>query len=132
MSYPSAYRHLEEMGVTLEDASDDQLHKAYIKAFQEDLPLGWKRVNELVAKLREQIKSGADRAMLTLDPGSPEGQQFSRLLGFDIPRKILERHFGVFFGIYNCCKGAAAEDEKSLKMSIREQLEAQHPQFVDC
>ena len=70
--------------------------------------------------------------MLSLDPNSPEGRQFTRLLGADISRQALEKHFGVAFGFYNCCTGVVAGDREKLSMTVREQIEVQHPDFVDC
>lgn len=128
MSYPSIHQHLESQGATVETASDKQLRQAFISAFQTDLPLGYTRVNELVEKMRDR----KDRAMLTLDPNSEEGKQFARLMAPDIPREILEDHFDCAFGFYNCCKGVAAPGRDGLNMSLKEQINAQHPNFVDC
>ncbi len=128
MSYPSINRHLETMGTTVDTATDDQLQAAFIAAFKEDLPLGWNKVSELVEKLKEK----GERVMISLAPNSEEGKQYARLLGPDIPRQVLERHFDVNFGFYNCCGGVAAEDKDKLKLTMREQIEAQHPNFVDC
>ena len=128
MSYPSIHKHLESQGVTLDSANDEHLQNAFIGAFKEDLPLGWAKVEELVAKLQEK----GDRVMLSLAPNSDEGKQYARLLGPDIPRKVLAKHFGVAFGFYNCCAGLAGDDETKLQMTMREQIEAQHPNFVDC
>jgi hypothetical protein len=36
------------------------------------------------------------------------------------------------FSSYNCCKGVAALTKDDLKMTVRERIEAQHPNFVDC
>ena len=129
MSYPSIHAQLEKQGATIETATDDQIQTAFIGAFQEDLPLGFAKVEELVSKLHDSDK---DRAMLSLDPNSPEGQQYARLLGPDIPRQVLEQHFGVAFGFYNCCSGLISGDKSNLNMSMREQIEVQHPNFVDC
>jgi hypothetical protein len=128
MSYPSIHRHLEAEGVSADMASDEQLGRAFIGAFHTDLPLGYAKVKELVEKMRDR----QDRAMLTLDPNSDEGAQFARLLAPDIPRKVLEDHFGCAFGFYNCCKGVAAPGREGLHMTLREQVDAQHPSFVDC
>jgi len=128
MSYPSVNKHLEAQGATLETASDAQMVSAFLAAFREDLPLGMTRVDELVSK----TKSTGQRAMVTLNPNSDEGKQFSRLLGADIARQVLELHHGVSFGFYNCCKGMAAPTRDALEMTLREQIEAQHPHFVDC
>lgn len=128
MSYPSINRHLETRCISLETASDAELAQAFIAAFREDLPLGMVRVDELV----EKLDGTGSRAMVTLDPNSDEGKQFARLLGPDIPRRVLEDHYGVAFGFYNCCKGVTARKRGDLKMTLREQIEAQHPSFVDC
>ncbi len=128
MSYPSINKHVDAQGVTLDSATDAQLSAAFVAAFREDLPLGMAHVDALVEKLEET----GDRAMLTLDPNSEEGKQFARLLGPDIPRRVLEDHHGVAFGFYNCCKGVTARQRDGLAMTLREQIEAQHPNFVDC
>jgi len=128
MSYPSINHHLEIQGTTVDTATEAQMAAAFLSAFREDLPLGMSRVDELVGKLNDT----GSRAMLTLDPNSDEGKQFARLLGPDIPRQVLEDHFGVSFGFYNCCKGVVGKTRDALKMTLREQIEAQHPNFVDC
>ena len=129
MSYPSINARLAEQGATQETATGDQMQAAFIGAFRQDLPLGFAKVEKLVNTLRG---SGRDRVMLSLDPKSPEGQQYARLLGPDIPRQVLERHFDVAFGFYNCCTGVIATDGTKLGMTMREQIEVQHPNFVDC
>lgn len=129
MSYPSIHVQLERQGATLETATDAQMQAALIEAFQEDLSLGFAKVEELVEKLRSGDKK---RVMLSLDPKSTEGQQYARLLGPDIARQVLERHFGVTFGFYNCCGGVAGHSKADLNMTMREQIEAQDPSFVDC
>lgn len=128
MSYPSINRHVEAEGATLDTATDAQLARAFLAAFRDDLPLGMDHVDALVAKLDE----AGDRAMLSLDPNSEAGKQFARLLGPDIPRKVLEDHHGVAFGFYNCCKGVVAREARALRLTLREQVQAQHPNFVDC
>lgn len=128
MSYPSINKHLEDQNVTLETATDEHLQSAFISAFQEDLPLGWAKVVELV----EKYKTKGERVMLSLNPNSEEGKQYARLLGPDIPRQVLEKHFGQAFGFYNCCGGITAGTKKDLKMTMQEQVAAQHPNFVDC
>ncbi len=129
MSYPSVNRHLEDMGVTLENATEEQSRTALLRAFKDDLPLGFSQVENLVKKLKTV---DGNRAMISLDPNSDEGKQYARLLGPDIPRRVLSNYFGASFGFYNCCGGVVAPDEDSLQMSTREQIEAQHPNFVDC
>lgn len=128
MSYPSINKHLESQNVSLETATEAQMASAFLSAFKEDLSLGMQHVEELVQKLEQT----GDRAMHNLDPNSDEGKQFARLLGPDVPRKVLEDHYGLSFGFYNCCKGVVAKSRDELKLSLREQIEAQHPNFVDC
>ena len=128
MSYPSINKHLEEQNVSLDTATEAQMSKAFVGAFKEDLSLGMTHVDALV----EKLKTTGDRAMLNLDPNSDEGKQFARLLGPDVPRKVLEDHYGLSFGFYNCCKGVVAHSRDALKISLKEQIEAQHPNFVDC
>jgi hypothetical protein len=82
MSYPSVNKHLEAQGITPTAATDAQMAPAFLAAFREDLPFGMTRVDELVSK----TKSTGQRAMVTLNPNSEEGKQFSRLLGADIGR----------------------------------------------
>ncbi|MEM7621530.1 MAG: hypothetical protein AAF228_13990 [Pseudomonadota bacterium] len=128
MSYPSIHHHLEKLGATIDNASDSQLRQAFISAFHTDLPRGFAKMSELVNKMRDR----KDRAMLTLDPNSEEGKQFARLMAPDIPRNVLEDHFDCAFGFYNCCKGVAAPKRQDLRMTLKEQIDAQHPSFVDC
>lgn len=133
MSYPSINRHLAAAGIaTVAAATQAQLADAFLKAFDEDLPLGMAHVRDLVEKLDNTTDEAGERAMLTLDPNSDEGKQFARLLGPDIPRQILQDHFGVQFGFYNCCKGVVSKTRDGLRMTLAEQMEAQHPNFVDC
>jgi hypothetical protein len=80
------------------------------------------RVDELAGKTR----CTGQRAMVTLNPNSYEGKQFSRLLGADIARRVLELRHGVTFGFYHCCKGVAALTKGDLKMTLREEIEAQY------
>lgn len=128
MSYPSVNRHLEIQGANLNTATEAQLASALLSAFEEDLSLGMAEVGKLIKKLEET----GDRAMHTLHPNSVEGKQFARLLAPDMPRQVLQEHFGVQFGFYNCCKGIVSHTHEGLQLSLREQIEAQHPNFVDC
>lgn len=128
MSYPSINQVLKERNLTLETAPEIELESALIEAFQRDLPLGYKRVEELVAKQ----KANGDRAMLDADSKTDEAKQFIRLLGATIPRQILEKHFDVKLAFYNCHKGVAAANEDGLRLSAREQIQAQDPAFIDC
>jgi hypothetical protein len=117
------------MGVSSETASENQLHSALLAAFREDLPLGFARVRELVERFHE---GNERRDQLELDPLSKEGKQLARLLGADVARKVIEKHLGVCFGFYNCCRALVAENREDLAMSVREQIECQDPAMVDC
>ena len=129
MSYPSIQAELDQRGLDPESASNHQLEEVYLAAFAADLPLGLAAVTRLVERFKS--RSGS-RAMLDLDPQSDTGQQYARLLAPDIPRRILEKHFGVAFGFYNCCRGVVAGSRDQLQLSLREQIEVQDPSFVDC
>lgn len=129
MSYPSINRHLEKQGATLDSATDAQLQAAFMAAFREDLPLGMAEVDKLVAKLHA---SGGDRVMLTPDAEGDARKQYVRLLCPDVPRRVLQEHYGVHFGFYNCHIGVAGTTAGALNMTFREQIEAQDPAFVDC
>ena len=128
MSYPSINKHLADQNAVLETATDAQMNKAFVAAFYEDLSLGMAKVEELVAKMQDKD----DKVMLSLEPNSVEGKQFARLLGPDIPRQVLQDHFGIKFGFYNCCSGVAAPTTEKLNLTLREQIASQHPDFVDC
>lgn len=129
MSYPSIHAQLAIQGVTPKTATKDQMRKAFLAAFREDLPLGLAVVMRLINKLRD---SGRKRVILSCDPNSPEGRQYARILGPDIPRQVLEHYHEVKLGFYNCCSGVAANNSDDLRMTMREQIEVQNPNFVDC
>jgi hypothetical protein len=42
------------------------------------------------------------------------------------------KHFGWALGFYKWWGGVAADDKGKLKLTLREQIDAQHPNFVDC
>ena len=128
MSYPSITNILKERHIAIETANESGLEAALLEAFKRDLPLGFARVEALVAKQKEN----KGRAMMDADSKTDEAKQFIRLLGADVPRRVLEKHFGVKLAFYNCHKGVAAEDEKKLNISAREQILAQDPAFIDC
>lgn len=128
MSYPSINRHLDAQGATIYSATDAEMQLAFMAAFREDLPLGIQHVEALVGK----VAANKGRAMIDLDPNSAEGRQVARLLGADIARSVLENHYGLAFGFYNCCKPVAAPTRDALKLTYREQIAAQDPAFVNC
>ncbi len=123
MSFPSIQECLEAEGVTdLEEASPDQLHRAYIAAFDKDLPLGmvWLR------QKASHISGGDHRHLFTEDPSSPLGRQLIRLCGADIARKHVSRELGVAIGFYNCCNVVVAPNADMLDMSDIEQIQLQN------
>lgn len=127
MSYPSINRHLEAQGATLDTATDVQMHAAFLAAFREDLPLGMQEVEKLVAKVRT-----AESGRALHDPAVEARPQYIRLLCPDIPRRVLQDHYGLHFGFYNCHIGVGGTSEMALDITYREQIAAQDPAFVDC
>ena len=118
MSYPAITEILTKNKINIETATEEQLEECLWEAFQTNLPegLNW------VKNLAEQALSQEAKVLLTEDPNSALGKQIARLLGTDIARGILQKKFGVAFGFYNCCNGAAAPRESMLKLSAREQI----------
>lgn len=104
----------------------------WITGLQAEYPLGFPHLQDF----REKLSSvNGDRAMYTLSPKSDEGKEFFLLLGMTPTRRVLGSHFGMTLGLYNCCKGVGEDedgDKKLPKMSMREQIAAQSPQFADC
>jgi hypothetical protein len=131
MSFPTVQSHLEGQGVTdVSDATDEQLHAALIRAFDEDLPAG-------MAYLREQAQEClalGDRVLRIEDPNSPLGKQIARLCGSDIGRKHVEQEFGVAIGFYNCCSPVMAPTRAQLQITEQEQIMLQNGQLAhaDC
>lgn len=118
MSYPAIKEIIASRNINLETASEEQLEECLWEAFQTNLPDGvaW------VKNLAEQAVLADKKVLLSEDPNSALGKQIARLLGTDIARGILQKKFGVAFGFYNCCSGAAAPRESMLKLSAREQV----------
>lgn len=116
MSYPSI------KNVAPRTMSERERELALLAAFRNDLPLGVEAIEGDVAKIR---KDGV-RRLIPEDPNSPLGKQLIRLLGTDIARGIIERHYGVAYGLYNCCARVIAVDRGSLAMNTTEQIELQN------
>lgn len=129
MSLPSINAKLKKFGKTAKTATEEEMRDAFIESAQEDLPLGYAEVEILVGKLKNGDK---DRVMHSLKRASTEGEQYARLLGPNVFRHELGRHFGVALGFHNCCTGVVANDEDSLNMTLQEQIELQDPSFIDC
>lgn len=134
MSFQSVRNILEEKGLSFEDVAKktkkEQAALLY-EAFERDLSEGIEYVKDFVERFK---KSGEGRFLFSEDPNSKLGRQLARLLGTDVCRLVLETHFGVRFGFYNCCNGVVAETKKNLKISLIEQIGFQSgniPQ-LDC
>ena len=122
MSYPSVVAVLEERGISLETATDAQIKNVLLEAFHRDLNMGMAYLKSAAEKVR---KTG-QRFLETEDPNSQVGKQLTRLLGADVARSIVEQHFGVAFGLYNCCGVTAALTREGLRMTMREQVMLQN------
>ena len=118
MSYPSVVAVLNERGVTLETATDAEIRNVLLEAFGRDLGLGM----SYLKRAAQKVKSTGERYLEAEDPNSPVGKQLIRLLGADIARSVVEEHFGVAFGLYNCCGVTAAPTRDGLQMTVREQV----------
>lgn len=124
MSYPSIGK------VDPRILSEQERELALLAAFQADLPLG---MAAIATDVRE-VKQTGERKLVPEDPNSPLGKQIIRLLGTDIARGLLERHFGVAFGLYNCCGRVVARSRDELRMTTTEQIELQNGALAsaDC
>ena len=124
MSYPSIKT------INPGTLTEREREKRLLQAFQTDLPLGMATLERDV----RQIKNTGVRMMTPEDPNSPLGKQIIRLLGTDVARGILERHFDVAFGLYNCCARVVAPNREALCMTTTEQIELQNGTLAsaDC
>jgi len=125
MSHPSVKKHLKAQGATGMRRPDGF-------GFPGGVPRGPPARHDPCGRTGRQDKSTRQRARVTVNPNSDEGKQFSRLLGADIARRVFEVHHGVSYGFYNCCQGVAVPTRDALEMTLRERIEAQRPNFVDC
>ena len=129
MSFPSVTGILASRNVTPQTASEIQLHNAVIEALKTDLSAGFSVVESMVEDL---TKTSEKRVVMNLDPNSRSGKQFIRLFASDVVRAVLEKHFHVALGFYNCCKGVVAHRREELQLSLCEQVENQNQDSVDC
>lgn len=130
MSFSSADRFLREMGVTNETATDEQRSAALLRAFQHELPRGY----AFIEKLATQAKA-EQRSVMQLDGYDSElVAQLSRLVGHTVPRQLLEQHFAVQLGSYNCHYPVATPPDKKPTLSLKTQIDLQNGQLatVDC
>jgi hypothetical protein len=116
MSYPSI------KNVDPDTLTERERESALLAAFRHDLPLGMAAIE----KDAREVKRSGIRKLVPEDPNSPLGKQIIRLLGTDIARSILEQHYGVAFGLYNCCGRVVAADRESLAMTTTEQIKLQN------
>jgi hypothetical protein len=128
MSYPSVVSVLKEQDVSLETATDAEISNVLLSAFHKDLGLGMSYLKSTA----EKVKHTGQRFLSAEDPNSPVGKQLTRLLGADIARGIVERHFGVAFGLYNCCGVTAATTREGLHMTMREQVMMQNGALAEA
>jgi len=124
MSYPSI-KHVNPDALT-----EQGREQALLAAFSTDLPLGMAAIEQDVA----EVKRSGVRKLVPEDPNSPLGKQIIRLLGTDVARSILERHYGVAFGLYNCCGRVVALNHDALHMTTSEQIKLQNGAIAsaDC
>ena len=124
MSYPSI------KNVNPDALTEPERESALLAAFRKDLPLGMAAIESDV----REVKQNGIRRLVPEDPNSPLGKQIIRLLGTDVARGILERHYEVAFGLYNCCGRVVAQDRESLAMSTTEQIKLQNGAIAsaDC
>jgi len=118
MSYPSITAVLKERHVDLDTASYTELEGVLLEAFRRNLPIGISYLQQVAAR----VKQAGRRVLEPEDPNSSLGKQLIRLLGTDVARGIVEREFGVAFGLYNCCGVVAAPTREALVMNMREQI----------
>jgi hypothetical protein len=130
MSFPSVTTFLQDQGVTADTATNEQLQKATLSAFYQELPLGMAHLESLALETNRRSAKWID----VNDPGSPLGQQLARLVGTDAARPLVSQHFGTAFGFYNCCNVVCAPVASQLDLSLREQVKLQNGDlaYADC
>lgn len=121
MSYPSAAGLLQAKGLTIANATPEQLQDVLWEAFHTHLPLG---VNYLEA-FANRVKTTGQRVLQVEDPNTDLGRQLARLLGTDIARPVCEAKLGIALGLYNCCAPVGAPDHAGLRMTMQEQITLQ-------
>jgi len=130
MSFASADKYLAAMGITNANACDCQRSKALLQAFREELPRGYAFIEKLATRAK------ADNATVMELEGYDEELvgQLTRLVGHTVPRELLEKHFDVKLGSYNCHYPVAAPGSKPLKLSLKTQIDLQNGNLasVDC
>ncbi|MBD3270296.1 hypothetical protein GF376_02115 [Candidatus Peregrinibacteria bacterium] len=123
MSYPTANK-LNPTTAT---------EKEMIEVFKSDLPLGWNILTDMVKKLKE---GSEDHAWARRQPSSEEGKQLIRIFGYDVPRRVVEKHFDIKMGMLNCCKVVIASSEAALTphLTIEMQIKEQNGEHAsaDC
>jgi hypothetical protein len=92
----------------------------FMVAFSTNLPLGMKAIDHVVSLRR----SGTSQGPVNYDPNSDVGKQIIRLMGADVPRKLLEAYHGVRFLFLNCCAPAVYLEGETFP-SFEEQLQMQ-------
>jgi len=131
MSFPSVQEYLEEQGVNdPRQATEEQMHRALMKAFWHDLPDGMIYLQQMA----QECKRLGRRILKIEDPNTSLGKQLTRLCGATIPRRHVQQEFGIALGFYNCCGPVAAPREDELNMSDLEQIMLQNGEMAsaDC
>jgi hypothetical protein len=122
MSYPSIKEIVNQRGLDLQSAHEEQLKPVLLEAFRVDLKQGM----NFLEKFAAEAKATGKRLLHIESPNSPLGKQLIRLLGTDISRKLVAENLNVAFGFYNCCNVVCAAEEAALHLSLREQIELQN------
>jgi len=130
MSFSSANEFLLEMGVTNETGTDAQRAEALLQAFRRELPRGFAFIEKLAQRAKAE-----DRAVMELEGYDSElVAQLTRLVGHTVPRQLLEKHFDIALGSYNCHYPVAGPKPNSLELSLKTQIALQNGELamVDC
>lgn len=122
MSFSSVETFLNKMGVTNQTATDEQRESALIEAFWAELPDGMNYLKALSEKAKTE-----GRTVIGIDGHTEQTiKDCQRLVGNTIPRRLLEKHFGVPFESYNCHYPVTAPDKDVLQIDIKTQIDLQN------
>lgn len=136
MSFPSAKTALDS-GMSPE--------AALLHAFSADTPVGFTTLTHIAEMARKEQKcscplnclrkkiplNGSDilrvemrgaGIVVDIDPKSPTASDIFRLLGTDAARPLVAAHFGMSFGLANCCKILASPVKADTEFTPAEQI----------
>lgn len=91
---------------------------------------GFIACNGCASKVLRAERLSAGGLKVDIDPTSKLAGQIMRLLGTDVARKVLEDHFGVSFGLANCCAPVVGGDKPQTTFSVEDQIRWQNT--IDC